>query len=442
VRQDAGVVRIEEDEYIVIAPEDLEEDDERNSEVYREWNERLDTRIHEAELILKMTTDMIPPEDDPDPARNGLTTNNITDWNVPGYANGRPHDWSQGYGLINVERAVGLALTLEKIRWDHPEATVFDAFSVFEGIFEEKNITTATDQLRSSWSGEWARFNEQATTPGLVFEANQTKMVYVPSGAEQVRVSLSWPVVDTTKRIVGSLGFKIDTDGNGGWDFESSVAPELDGTRTETIPTGGNDGQYWTFGIEGHGLQWHRILEQQQFKEARIEYEMSVSITFSQGFGTIEVPALSKGAIVADLKFAQPTADYTMGNISIVKNVFNINNITWQPQSEPPVVPETSSSGLGWWLLLLFLLIILVVAFIIAKQQPESVVGLRIRKTYTAAGVPKLVVWTRGFTRGVKNKIVRPKEPEPPKVEVEVIEDEPEVVEAEVVKEEPKGSDA
>ena len=443
VRQDAGVVRLEDDQYLVVAPEELEEDDERYSEVYTEWNERLDTRIHEAELILKMTADMIPYGENPDPASNGLTANNITDWTVPGYAYGRPHDWSQGYGLINVERAVGLALTLEKIRWDHPEATVYDAFSVFEDIFEEKEITTATDQLRSSWSGEWARFNEQSTNPSnVIFEANQTKMVYVPAGAEQVRVSLSWPVVDTTRRIVGSLGFKVDTDGNGGWDFESSVAPELDGTRTETISTGGKDGQYWTFGIEGHGLQWHRIIEQQQFKEARIEYEMAVSITFAQGFGTIEVPPLSKGAIVADLKFAQPTGEYTMGTISIVKPVYNLNNITWQPESEPPVVPESSSSGLGWWLLLLLLLIILVVAFIIAKQQPESVAGQRIRKVYAAAGVAKMVHRTKGVARGVKRKVVRPKESRPPKVDAEVIEDEPEVVEAEVVKEEPAGTDA
>ncbi|MCK5254277.1 MAG: hypothetical protein KAQ96_15070, partial [Thermoplasmata archaeon] len=280
------------------------------------------------------------------------------------------------------------------------------------------------------------------TTPGLVFEANQTKMVYVPAGAEQVRVSLSWPVVDTTRRIVGSLGFKIDTDGNGGWDFESSVAPELDGTRIETISTGGNDGQYWTFGIEGHGLQWHRIIEQKQFKEARIEYEMAVSITFSQGFGTIEVPPLSKGAIVADLKFAQPTGEYTMGNISIVKPVYNLNNITWQPQSEPPVVPETSSSGLGWWLLLLFLLIILVVAFIIAKQQPQSATGQRIRKVYHATGAAKVVYKTKGIAKDVKDKVIRPKESRPPKVEVEIIEDEPKVVEAEVVKEDPANTDA
>ncbi|NIP35447.1 MAG: S8 family serine peptidase, partial [Thermoplasmata archaeon] len=249
VRQDAGVVNLTSDgDYIVIGPEELAEDDERWSEVYAEWNERLDTRIHEAEVILKLTTDMIPPEGEGDPERNGQTSNWIPDWTVPGYVGDRPHDWAQGYGLINVRRAVGLALTLEKIRWDYPEATVYDAYSVFEDIFEDKEVVKATDQLRSSWSGEWARFNEQSTNPtNLVFEANQTRMVYVPAGAEQVRVSMSWPVLDITKRIVGTLGFMIDTDSNGGWDYQSSTSPDLDGTRTETISVSGNDGQYWTF---------------------------------------------------------------------------------------------------------------------------------------------------------------------------------------------------
>jgi subtilisin family serine protease len=432
VHQDGGVVRLEDGVYSVVAPEDLESDDERYSEAYAEWNERPDTLIHEAELILKLTTDLIPPDGDGDPERNGQAANWVVDWTVPGSVTGREHDWSQGYGLINVRRAVGLALTLEKIRWDYPEATVYDAYSVFENIFEEKDVTQATDQLHASWSGEWARFNEQATNPSnLVFEANQTRMVYVPAGAEQVRVSLSWPVVDTIKGIVGTLGFKVDTDSNGGWDHESSISPELDGTRTETVPVSGNDGQMWTFGIEGHGLKWHRIIEKQQYEEARIEYEMAVSITFGQGFGTIQVPPMAKGAVVADLKFAQPTDEYLVGDISMMKPVFNMNNISWQPQSEPPVIPSSSSSGFGWWLLILFILIILVVAFIVAKQQPESQAGRRIRNVYTAVGVRKVVDKGKNIARGVKGKVIPGKKVEPGALEAEAVTVKPEVVEVE-----------
>ena len=427
VHQDAGVVRLEGDRYTVVAPGDLDSGDERYSEAYAEWDDRLDTRIHEAELIIKLTTDQIPYGDNPDEAANGLTSNNITDWSVPGYAAGRPHDFSQGYGLINVRRAVGLALTLERIRWDYPEATVLDAYTVFEDVFDEKPFTVATDQLRASWSGEWSRFNEQSTNPtNIVFEANQTKLVYVPAGAEEVRVALTWPLVDSTRRIVGTLGFSIDYDNSGNWDYTSSISPDLDGTRTETISATGNDGQYWRFGVEGHGIKWNRIIEQKQFQEARIEYDMSVSITFGQGFGTIEVPPLARSAVVADLKFANPTGDYSMGNISMVKFVYDLNNISYSPGEEPPPVPESSSGGWWWWLLI-FLLVCIVCVYLVAKTQPESMAGRQIRRVYAAAGVAKAIDGakrvTKGTVRGVRAKMTRtPKgKGKVPVVEAEVV---------------------
>jgi hypothetical protein len=243
-------------------------------------------------------------------------------------------------------------------------------------------------------------------------------------------------VVDLTKRIVGSLGFKIDTDNNGNWDHESPVTPELDGTRTETITVSGSDDQYWRFGIEGHGVKWHRLIEQHQYKEARIEYEMSVSINFGQGFGTIEIPALEKDAIVADLRFAEPTEEYSMGNISMMKPVYNINAINWQPGSEPPLVPEPQSSGFGWWLLILILLVIIVVVYIIARQQPESAAGKRIRHMYHAAGVARVVDRTKGVTRSARDKVLRKEGPRPEVVEPEmvVVEEEP----IDVVEDKPK----
>jgi hypothetical protein len=443
VRQDAGVVRVEGDDYIVVGPEELDSNDERYSEEYAQWLERPDTRIHEAELILKLSADMIPYGQSPDPARNNQTGNWIPDWSVPGYAFDRPHDWSQGYGLINVRRAVGLALTLEKLRWDFPEATLFEAYQIFEDIFEEKAITVETDRLRASWSGEWARWNEQDANPNVVFAANQTKQIFVPAGAEEVRVTLTWPVVDATKRIVGSLGFMVDTDGSGGWEIETNTAPDLDGIRSETISVSGNDDRLWTFGVEGQGVKWHRIIERKQFQEARVEYEMSTSILFGQGFGTIVIPPLPKGAIVADLKFANPTQDYTMGNISMIKPVFNLNNITWQPESATPPVPESSSVGWGWWLLL-FILIILVVAFVVAKTQPESFAGRQVRNVYLKTHVKGVLRRTKrltvGVVGGVRGKVRRKRPSKPDAVEAKAVK--AEVVEAEVVIEEPAATDS
>ena len=206
----------------------------------------------------------------------------------------------------------------------------------------------------------------------------------------------------------------------------SATTPELDGTRIQTITVSGNDGRYWRFGIEGHGVKWHRIISQKQFKEVRIEYEMSVAINFGQGFGTIAVPPLDPHAIVADLKFADPSEDYTVGNISIVKHVYNINNVTWSPQVEPPPVPE--SSGINWvaWLLLL-LIVIIAAAYIVAKRYPDSTPGRLVRSTAETVGIARALGGAKNLSRrtvrGVHLKVRKGK-----------------VVKAEVVAEEPSAT--
>ncbi len=81
-------------------------------------------------------------------------------------------------------------------------------------------------------------------------------------------------------------------------------------------------------------------------------------------------------------------------------------------------------------MLLLLLLIILVVAFVIAKQQPESAAGKRIRNVYAAVGVAKVVDKGKSVAKGMKAKVIKDKSegPEVVKAEVVVVKDEPKVV--------------
>jgi subtilisin family serine protease len=392
IHQDAGIVTTEAGGYDVIPPEEMTEDSERYNEEYSQWNERLDTRIHEAELIIKLTGDMIPFGSDPDPDANNLTDNAIPDWSVPGYAGFRTHDWAQGYGLMNVHRAVGLALTLERLRWDDPSITVLDAYMAFEDVFEKKEIVEETDRIKAKWSGEWSRFNEQPSNPGLIFSANQTKFVYVPEGAEQMVVSMAWPPLDFTKIIAGTLGFKIDYDNNGGWDYQSSVSPSRDGTRVETVPVSGNGGQYWRFGIEGQGIQWNRIFEKRQYEEIRMEYEISVSITFPQFFNDTATTEI------------YTTDDYLVGNISMVKYVYNLNNVSFSKEVEPPIIPEEGGGSFWLWLLVVFV-VLLVFAFVVAKMWPESAPGREIRRMAFFVGVDTVIGTTKRITRRGVRKV-------------------------------------
>jgi hypothetical protein len=304
-----------------------------------------------------------------------------------------------------------------------------DAYSIFENIFETKEVGAETDRLKASWSGEWSRFNEQPTAPNVVFQANSTKLVYVPEGADSMTVSMTWPPLDTTRIIAGTLGFRIDFGNDGSWDYESSITPSLDGTRTETVPISGGEGEYWRFSVVGHGVKLHRFLETKQYEEARIEWEMSVAITVPQGFGTIEIPELSPRAVAANLRFAAPTNDYTMGNISMVKHVYNLNNVSWSPETEPPEVP--TAIDFNWWWLLLIIIIILVGGYIVARFWPESRAGKLIHRLALTVGL----VWLLGIVkRPIRRVLVMLRLRPRPKATGKKAEDD--VVKAELIAEE------
>ncbi len=396
VRQDFGIVQADNGQYEIVYPDEGET--YGNLEYTEdEWWEAPDTRIHEAELILKLTADYIPPEGEANPDQNNLTDNYVPIWSVPGYAGGRAHDFAQGYGLINAQRAVGLALTLERIRWDYPNATVLDAYTVFEDIFERKEVVKNTDLLSASWGGEWSRFNEKPA-----FDQNLTRLVYVPAGADEVIVTLTFSPINTIDLVAGTLGFMVDYNDDGSWDEASSTTPTVTGVRTETYSVGGNDGTYWKFGVNGYGIEFpQRPRTRDQYQEARIEYDMSVAVKFASAPGTIVVEENDTHAINAHLKFTEPSPDYSSGNVSVMMDVYNLNNIMWSPELEPTPVPEEETSAL-WWILLLIVALI-VAAYVVARWMPEHPLGRAVRRVATLIGL----VWLLHRGRAVVVSLTR-----------------------------------
>jgi serine protease AprX len=403
VPEDAGLIVIEDGEYKMVEPD---EDSYGNLAYnYSAWVEDApDTRIHEVELIMKLTADYIPPQGEGNPDLNNQTENYVPTWSVPGFAAERSHDFSQGYGLTNALRAVGLALTVERIRWDHPEATVLDAYRVFEDIFEQKEVSALTDRLTTSWTGEWSRFNDQFNKN--TFTSNLTKFVLVPEGAEEVTVTMSYRPVDARDLIAGSLGFQIDQDGDGSWDVESGIGPDLDGTRSGTYTVSGTGGHRWMFGIYGIGFKLQRPGQQIQFQEVRMEVDMSVSVKFPSGMGTIVVNETDLHAINGHLKLMPGSADYTAGNVSVLMDVYNISNIQYSPPIEPPLVPDTSTGSL-WWLLIL-LIVIIVAAYWVARFYPETKVGILVLKVSDTSGATRVYHFSKAKGLLVVDMVTRP----------------------------------
>jgi serine protease AprX len=401
VRQDAGVVTADGSTYTVGPPP--EGDKYGNlAYTYPEWmNQSMDTRIHESELILKLTADYIPAQGSAQSGMNGQTSNYVPDWSVPGMVDGRDHDFSQGYGLINVQRAVGLALALEQLRTSgHPEATVMDAFSAFGPMFQRKEVSADTDTLQAHWRGEWTVFNDQSKIPQRIMpvNANQTKYVYIPQGASGMNVSLSYKTVDMTELQVTNLQFLVDLNDDGSWDYTSSAAPSTTGTRTETVPLSGDLGRYVRFGVQGRAVKVPRPFRTKQFEETRAEYTMSVSIAFPSGAGTIVVPEQDHHAIVAQLTFGPRSGIYTGGNISLMKDVYDLTKVVWNPAPPPTPRVRPRSNPLLWAIVLLALIVVSAAA--IAKAAPDSRPGRMVRMTARALRVPEAIgVARRGVAR-------------------------------------------
>jgi len=398
VRQDVGLVVEDGDAFKVVPPE---EDGYGSLPYgYEAWlEEALDTRIHEVELILKLTAEYIPYTGEPNEGAHGLTDNYVPDWSVEGLAAGRLHDFSQGYGLINLHRAVGLALTLERLRWDHPEATVFDAYSSFEDIFETKEVSLATDQASTSWRATWSRFTEDSGSifKPEAFTSNLTKYVFVPEGADQVTVTMAYHPVDTTGLMAGSLGFRIDYQDDGSWDFDSGVGPSLSGTRAETVTVSGNDGEHWRFSVYGRGFKVQRPFKTQQFEELQMDVDMAVSIQFSSAAGTIAINETDLHAIVGHLRLTEPTSAYTAGNVSVMTDVYNLNNIQWSGPNTPPPVPDEGATS--WWLwLLVFLVFLVIVSYLLARYWPDTRAGRLALKGAALTRADRAFRWSRSTT--------------------------------------------
>ena len=236
------------------------------------WYGNPKTRIHEAEWILEASARFLPPT-----VENG---NVAGDTNSTGWG-GRPIDYVQGYGLVDARKAVGIALTLERLRKMYPgpsSISVWDAIEVYEG----QDVATMTSvKARTAvvqWSGEYSRYNDQAMNPlSLV---NQTKYVEVPEDALTATITLTYSGIDLTQFSAGDLAFTIDFDGDGTIDHQSSLSLTDNGMDTAEIDV--TSAGTWTFGMIGRGLKLPRPLQGTNYVELRMEYDMSVVLVLDQ----------------------------------------------------------------------------------------------------------------------------------------------------------------
>jgi serine protease AprX len=299
-----------------------------------------ETRIHEVEYIMEATADFLPSSGD-----NGVPDNHSYG------LEGKKHDFAQGYGLVNVERAVGLALTLEKLRSVDKAATVHDALKTYVNVINDTISSEKTDVLAATWMGEFSLHNDQ--NGKTTFNASQAHYVYISNESKMLILDLSFPPIDLDKNTVGSVTITLDYNGDGQTDWEGSLTGDstLSGSRHDELDISQgefatNRGRLWAFSIYGYAASLPFHIGEPVFGGFRaptIEYSTSVQqvLDFSDT-NNIFVDYRDHRAAVAFLDFGEPTQEYSNGSITLNTYEYNLSRAFFIEEIPPTPVEDDS----------------------------------------------------------------------------------------------------
>jgi hypothetical protein len=325
----------------------------------KSWWENPNTRIHEIEWILEATATYHPPSEE-----TGVPKED----NVTGM-DGRPMDYCQGYGNINAEKAVAVALTLERLRkmYREKDITVADALRSYKDMMVNVNVSEKTNVLNVQWEGEYSKFNDQFGRS--VTEVNLTKNVFVPQGVSKVVIDLTYDPIDASEMAAGDLTYTIDYDNDGNVDETGGMEPVLSGNRHEEIDVGeSNTNSLWAFGIIGQAVKSQNPIRENSYVEVRIEYTMSVQLIL-EGLGD-EPNYIDFGqdnSMIAPLQFGSPAPGFEGGEVSMTLNYYDLDAVEYK---EPVVDVPKREEGPPFLLIIAALAIVgLLIYFFRRKRQ-------------------------------------------------------------------------
>ncbi|UCE36021.1 MAG: S8 family serine peptidase [Thermoplasmata archaeon] len=307
-----------------------------------------DYTMHEVELIMKLTANYVPPsgEDNGVPSNFSIGLNN------------QPYDFAQGYGIIDAESAVALALTLEELRRGDPDTTVMDAYLWYHNITTNGTTSAETNVLATSWSGDWSQFTDPENLMSS-FTTTHPRGVYVHDKTSRIIVTLAYDPISTSDMYSCTLTLVIDYDGDGSIDWRGDSSFSTEGLKIEEIDVGGGGGttgQYWEFNVEGRAL-WSPTPKgfgagENEFNEALVEYTVSVQMIFDMsGNETILYDSGDLHAKIAQPEFGEPTPEYS-GNGSIEMRTYFYDLTKVYPKEAPPP-KESEEFEFPWWILAL-----------------------------------------------------------------------------------------
>lgn len=292
-----------------------------------DWYGLNETQVHEAEIILEITANLI---DSGVEAKMGTYNH--------------PHDYAQGHGLVDVETAVGVALTLEEMRTrdenedgipDFGEVTVFQAYDRYMNLGISGNVSNSTiandtyeigytNTLKTSWKGEWAHFTDDDDNS---FSTNNAHFVYIPNGSTKVLLDLQFTRFNAEKTTVSDIDITCDWDDDGINDLTPS--PNVQGNKHYEIDVDPQfSGKHWTFGVSGqaYGGKYMEGATPEEFWEPLVAFNINFRAILE---GDILIDNMPTHARESQLDFGEPTQDYTnTTTIQMLRHIYDVSKIT------------------------------------------------------------------------------------------------------------------
>lgn len=327
---------------------DTEEDNDGNFE----WPSHERARIHETELILKLTAEPLPA------GGEGVPTANWTG------LEGRQIDFAQGYGLVNATRAVGVALTLQTMRDNgYSNANVFHAYERYMPTITSGYVEDITDRLGSAWRGEWSQLVDRSN-PTNVYTTDQSHYLWIPEGAISADITFQFTQVDASTRTVTDLDLLLDADGDGQLD---DLPPQnsYGGVKEYHVDIA-QTGMEWLFGITGTGGTILDFFD--DFPEARAKYTVGVTLNLADG-ANVTIDHFDRRP---DRGHWQPTSasHTTVTTVALFRPTFDLTQIDFEGV---PRDGEKEGEGLldlltSPWAFLMILIAIAAVAVFVGRE--------------------------------------------------------------------------
>jgi subtilisin family serine protease len=190
--------------------------------------------IHEVELILKLTSKRITEGEN-------LASSSLTG------LDGKEFDFVQGYGLIDAQAAVELALKVEHLRDDDPVVSVWETYHDSTTILRDVVDVDDGDQLNAYWDGDFAVFSSGSSFPPA---SAHRKAVWIPAGTTRVTATLDYTPLPSSILCPTGANLRLALDSDNDETYES---PDVSGDQIEFV--GGTDeGAWWAYDVQGNAI--------------------------------------------------------------------------------------------------------------------------------------------------------------------------------------------